>query len=314
MTTTAGLIIAPRDRIAQHHGKADFVSRTIACAERHGIAHEVLESKDIRRRDPQFKLQEDELAYLERDAGFVRPEEAIAAQLQAARALGAEIRTGEPVQGLQPLGNGDTVQVDTASSRYSAEQVIVAAGAWLPEFLSERLRSTWQDDFQVYRQVMYWFDAKPLAADFEPGKFPVFIWMFGDDQEDYMYGFPSTDTAQPALKVASEQYSATTTPADLAREVTPAEIDTMYRSRIAGRFPQINGAPIKAKACMYTVTHDRNFVVDVLDGAPNILIASACSGHGFKHSAGVGEAIAEKVLGLGSRYDLKPFARSRLAA
>ena len=85
MTTTAGLVLAPRDRIAQHHGKADFVRRTIACAQRHGIAHEVLESADIRRRYPQFKLQGDELAYLERDAGFVRPEEAIAAQLQAAR-------------------------------------------------------------------------------------------------------------------------------------------------------------------------------------------------------------------------------------
>ncbi|MFZ3141196.1 hypothetical protein [Polaromonas sp.] len=79
-----------------------------------------------------------------------------------------------------------------------------------------------------------------------------------------MYGFPSTDTAQPALKVASEQYGATTTPADLAREVTPPEIDAMYCSRIAGRFPQISGAPIKAKACMYTVTPDRNFVIDAL--------------------------------------------------
>ena len=37
-TRTGGLILAPRDRIAAHHGKSDFVRRTIACAERHGIA------------------------------------------------------------------------------------------------------------------------------------------------------------------------------------------------------------------------------------------------------------------------------------
>lgn len=314
MTTTAGLILAPRDRVAQHHGKADFVRRTIASAERHGITHEVLDSRDIGRRYPQFRLQGNELAYWERDAGFVRPEAPIAAQLQAARALGAEIRTGEPVLGLQLLGNGDQVKVDTASGTPTADQVVLAAGAWLPGLLANHTSCVWRDDFQVHRQVMYWFDAKPAARDFEPGHFPVFIWMFGDDQEDYMYGFPSSDPEQPALKVASEQYRATTTPVNLAREVTAAEIDAMYRSRIAGRFVQISGAALKAKACMYTVTPDRDFVIDVLDGAPNILLASACSGHGFKHSAAVGEAIAEKILDLPGQCDLRPFARHRLQA
>lgn len=87
----------------------------------------------------------------------------------------------------------------------------------------------------------------------------------------------------------------------------------MYRSRVEGRFPQIGGRAVKARACMYTVTPDRNFVVDALDGAPPVLIASACSGHGFKHSAGLGEAIAERVLGRGTRHDLGAFARQRPA-
>ena len=71
---------------------------------------------------------------------------------------------------------------------------------------------------------------------------------------------------------------------------------------------------LKARACMYTVTPDRRFVIDALDGLPNVLIASACSGHGFKHSAGLGEAIAERVLGRASSHglDLRPFARQRL--
>lgn len=84
---------------------------------------------------------------------------------------------------------------------------------------------------------MYWFDVKSESADFVPGKFPAFTLMFGDDQDDYTYGFSSSDTAQPALKVVSEQYGVTTTPADLAREVTPIQVDTMHRSCIAGRFP-----------------------------------------------------------------------------
>ena len=109
-----------------------------------------------------------------------------------------------------------------------------------------------------------------------PGRFPIFIWMFGDAQEDYMYGFPGADAARPVLKVATEQYEHTTTPDTLEREVSVAEIEAMYRSRVEGRFPQIGGRAVKARACMYTVTPDRNFVVDALDGAPHVLIASAC--------------------------------------
>jgi sarcosine oxidase len=314
MTTTSGLILAPRDRVAEHHGKADFVRRTIACAERFGIAHEVLDAAGIRARFPQFKLQGDEIGYHERDAGFVRPEDAIGAQLAVARASGAQTRTGERVQSVEPVGNGDTVRVRTDSASFTADRVVVAAGAWLPEFLGRQARTDWQANFSVHRQVMHWFDTGSAAADFSPGRFPIFIWMFGDGQEDYMYGFPSSDLAQPALKVATEQYVAATTPDTIERSVSPEETAAMYQGRVAGRFPQIGGRALKARACMYTVTPDRRFVIDALDGLPRVLIASACSGHGFKHSAGLGEAIADHVLGraISHGLDLRPFARQRL--
>ncbi|QSI31362.1 N-methyl-L-tryptophan oxidase [Variovorax sp. RKNM96] len=314
MTTTGGLILAPRDRVAEHHGKSDFVRRTIASAERFGIAHEVLDAAGIRVRFPQFNLQGDEIGYHERDAGFVRPEDAIGAQLAVARASGAQTRTGERVQSVEPVGNGDTVRVRTDSASFTADRVVIAAGAWLPEFLGRQARADWQADFSVHRQVMHWFDTGSAAADFSPGRFPIFIWMFGDGQEDYMYGFPSSDPAQPALKVATEQYVAATTPDTIDRTVSPEETAAMYRERVAGRFPQIGGRALKARACMYTVTPDRRFVIDALDGLPHVLVASACSGHGFKHSAGLGEAIAEQVLGRTSTHglDLRPFARQRL--
>jgi sarcosine oxidase len=306
---TGGLILAPRDRIAAHHGKPDFVRRTIACAERFDIRHEVLDAAGIRARYPQFALQGDELGYFEPEAGFVRPEQAIAAQLEAARGLGATLRTGERVQAVEPLGNGDTTAVQTANARFTADRVVIAAGPWLPEFLGRQARADWHADFAVYRQVMYWFDTDTAAPDFAPGRLPIFIWMFGDAQEDYMYGFPSSDPSQPALKVATEQYAATTSPDALQREVGAEEGAAMYASRVAGRFPQIDGRLLKARACMYTVTPDRHFVIDALDGAPGVLIASACSGHGFKHSAGVGDAIADQVLGRAGGIDLTPFSR-----
>ena len=315
---TGGLILAPRDRIAAHHGKSDFVRRTIACAEHHGIAHEVLDAAGIHQRYPQLHLQGDELGYLERDAGFVRPEQAIAAQIESAVQLGGSLRTGEKVLAIHPVGNGDTVEVHTAQGRYTTNQVVVAAGPWLPEFLGQQARSDWSNvwgpNFGVYRQVMYWFDTGKDAAQFAPGTLPLFIWMFGDDQEDYMYGFPSSDPAQPALKVASEQYVDTTSPDAINRTVTPEETEAMFRNKVAPRFPGLSGRVLQAKACMYTVTPDRHFVIDSLPGTPNVLVASTCSGHGFKHSAGLGDAIAEQVLGLPTAYDLSAFRIQRLLA
>lgn len=312
MTTTGGLILAPRGRVAEHHGKPDFVRRTIACAERFGIAHEVLDAAGIRARFPQFKLQGDEIGYFEHEAGFVRPEEAIGAQLAVARASGAQTLTGERVEAVEPVGHGDTLRVRTATASFTAGRVVVAAGAWLPAFLGTQARADWQADFSVHRQVMHWFDTGNAAADFAPGRFPIFIWMFGDGPEDYMYGFPASDPAQPALKVATEQYVDATTPDTIDRSVSAEESASMYRERVAGRFPQIDGRAVKARACMYTVTPDRRFVIDALDGMPNLLVVSACSGHGFKHSAGLGDAIADHVLGLATTLDLSPFARGRL--
>lgn len=312
LTQTGGLVLAPRDGAADHHGKPDFVRRTIASAARFGIAHEVLDADAIRARFPQFHLQGNEIGYFEPEAGFVRPEQAIAAQLDAARADGALVREGEAVVALEGGTHGVAVRLRTAhGTTLTADQVVVSAGAWLPEFLSQAARDAWQGEFEVYRQVMYWFDAGESAADFAPGRLPIFIWMYGDGEEDYMYGFPSADGQRPSLKVATEQYARTTSPGDLAREVTDAEVQAMYRSRVEGRFPQIGGRAVDALACMYTVTRDRHFVVDSLPDAPQVLVASACSGHGFKHSAGLGEAIAQRVLGQASGIDLSAFAHRK---
>ncbi|RYZ02168.1 MAG: N-methyl-L-tryptophan oxidase, partial [Comamonadaceae bacterium] len=196
MTTTGGLIMAPRDRLAAHHGKDDFVRRTIAAAVRHGIAHEVLDAPAIADRWPQFRLQGDELAYFEPAAGFVRPEAAIAAQLARGQAHGGIARLDEEVLSLQADAGGNGVVVTTTRGRYTAARAVVAAGPWLPRFLQAQARDDWARPLRVYRQVMHWFDAGDAAAAFAPGRLPIFIWMFGDAEDDYMYGFPSSDPAR----------------------------------------------------------------------------------------------------------------------
>ncbi len=309
---TGGLVLGSENSRRQHHGKPDFLRRTIASAQRHGIAHELLDAREIRRRFPAFALTGEELGYWEPQAGLVRPEEAIRAQLAVARAYGAQLRLGETLLDLAPQADG-TVELVTGAGRHRARQVVLSVGAWLPEFLRAQGHAdgvAWAQEFGVYRQTMHWFALPPAAAlQFAPGRFPVFIWMYGEREEDYFYGCPSIDTGLPSLKVATEQYAEPTTPDALRRDVDADESAAMYASRVAGRFPQVHPHPVRSQACMYTVTRDRDFVVDRLDGLPQVWLASACSGHGFKHSAGLGEAIALKLLDVGSGSLLAPFRR-----
>ena len=48
---------------------------------------------------------------------------------------------------------------------------------------------------------------------------------------------------------------------------------------------------IAAKTCLYTVTPDHDFIIDRLPGAPNMIVASPCSGHGFKFAPVIGEIL-----------------------
>ncbi len=145
-----------------------------------------------------------------------------------------------------------------------------------------------------------------------PESFPIFIWIYGNDPSDYMYGFPAINGPTGGLKVATEQYRATTTPDTISKEVTQDEINQMYNTCIKGKLPALANKCIKAASCLYTVTPDSNFIIDYHPHHDNVIIASPCSGHGFKHSAAIGEVLAQMALDGKSKIDVSNFTFSRL--
>jgi sarcosine oxidase len=280
---TGGLIISSPARSATTH-VADFFENTLAAARRFGIAHEVLDAAAIRKRFPQFAVRDNEVGYYEPGAGYLRPERCIEAQLRLARARGADLRTGEAVESIEDFG--DRVRLTTASASYEARRVILAMGAWLPPFIGEAGR-----DLSVTRQVLYWFEPAADIAAFEAPRFPVWIWEL-QESKHVIYGFPAIDGPCGGVKVATEQYAVTTSPESLQREVTSAEKEAMHRDLIAPHLPGLGPACVKAVACMYTATPDFQFRIGAQAGQPNVIVVSACSGHGFKHSAAIGQTAA----------------------
>lgn len=300
------LIMASAAGTAFHHGKTDFLRKTITGAERFGIAHEVLDPDEIARRFPQFAVRAEDSGYFEPGAGLLRPERCIAAQLAVAGRHGATIRTGERVTAID--GSGQGVRVVTDRGTYEADRVVVAAGAWLPGLLGRPALG----EAKIHRQVLYWFE--PSDPDlWARGRAPVFIWMHGDRDDDYLYGFP-VQPGTPGVKVATEQYRVETDPDRVEREVGAAEIEAMYRDHVAGLLHGLTATCLRQAVCLYTVTPDSDFLVDDHPARERITVVSACSGHGFKHSPALGEAIAQTIVTGRSTIDLSAFGSTRLAA
>jgi sarcosine oxidase len=297
-----GGLILGRLTDAGIHGHADFVGRTIAAAKRFNIVHEVLVPAEVTARFPQFKLAGDETCYYEPGAGFLRPEQCIATQLDRARALGAAIRTGETVTRVAADAAGVTVVTTTAT--YSAARLIVAAGAWVPRLLGGVFASA----LGVYPQALYWFAPDDDAA-FSPGRFPIFIWRHGPGEDDHFYGFPVVGAG---VKVATEQFVRTVDPDEPPEAPPEPGAQQMHDLHVRRHLIGVSARCVRAVACRYTVAPGFSFVIDRHPDWEHVLVASPCSGHGFKHSAAIGEALAERAIGGTSRLDLSPFARAAI--
>jgi sarcosine oxidase len=198
------------------------------------------------------------------------------------------------------------VTVKTSRGAYCAEKVVIAAGAWIAGFLGQ----SYAHLFKVYRQVMYWFEiSEDCRPTFAPHAFPIFIWIFASGAEFGFYGFPTFDGK--TIKIATEQFTATDDPDHVQRVVSSEEKQSMYKDYVQTRLPGISDRCAAAASCLYTTTPDSNFVIDVHPDNDRIMIASPCSGHGFKHSAAIGEALAEQVIDGKSKIDISSFSLKR---
>lgn len=301
-----GLVLGHGTHRSAFHGQSDFVGRTMAIAREFGIAHEVLDASALRKRFPQLNVDDDELGYFEPEAGLLRPELCVQAQLVRAEALGAQLRTHQTVTRIERQGDG--VVVHTADARYSAAQAVLAAGNWTPALAGAPYAAA----LQVQRQVLHWFRAE-RPADFAPDRFPVFIWAHGPQAEDAFYGFP-IDDAQVGIKIATQQTTVTCAPDDMARSSPPAEAAALHATHIQGRLHGVTAERVHSAVCAYTVAPDARFVIEAHPQMPALTVVSACSGHGFKHSAALGEALAQRLTEGISSIDLSPFALAAAAA
>jgi len=307
LTRCGGLVLAPPGVGGSHHGSSSFLRDTINAALAFGIPHQQLSTDEVHKLYPQFRLTADEVGYFEPGAGFLRHEACVQAQIMQAKTLGATVYTSEAVLEIKPASGA--VEVKTNKASYSVAKVILTAGPWIAKLLPPGHAG----HFRIYRQTLCWFALARHQKHYSPEHFPVFIWITGNRVQDMLYGFPAIDGPEGGSKVATERYENTVDPDAVPRDISDQSVAEMYAEYIAPRLPDLSNQCLRSTTCLYTVTPDAKFVIDYADASQKILFASACSGHGFKHSPAVGESLARGALEVDPRLDLSAFRLDRFA-
>ena len=275
-----------------------IVSGSLLSCRTHALPHEVLDAKELHRRFPGFHLPADFVAVYQPDGGFVACERAIVAQTKMARAAGAEIHTQEKILKWEASAGG--VRVITERGVYEAGHLILSCGAWIADYVPALANVAVPE-----RQVLAWFEPKKPEL-FALGNFPISIIQ---TDNGFPYQFPIWGA--PGFKLGLYRHLHETGHADaLPREAT-ARDEALLRQTVERYFPEAAGRTLAMQTCLFTNVPDGHFVIDRLPDTPQVIVASPCSGHGFKFAPVVGEILADLVTQGAARFDLKLFSLSR---
>jgi sarcosine oxidase len=287
---TGGLDFGPRDGAIP---LADYA----ASMQAEGVPFETLDADEIMRRWPQFRLGDGIHGIYQPDSGIVPAARCNAAHIRLARASGATLRDNTPVTALRAVGG--EIEVCAGDKAYRCRKLIVAVDAWANQLLAHfgaRLPLTITQE-----QVTYF--ATPRLQDFAPERFPIWIWM--DDPS--FYGFPVYGEA--GVKAGQDVGGDEVTPETRTFEPNPAALRRVEQF-LRRYLPDALGPIIYTKTCLYTMTPDRDFVIDALPGQPNVLVALGAA-HAFKFATLFGKILSELAIDGATASDIDAFAIDR---
>ncbi len=296
VTLTGGLMIGRPD--------CDVVSGSLRSAQEHGLAHEMLTASEIQHRFPPLTPEPGLVALHEPRAGVVNPEQAIHAHLERATASGAALCFNQRVVDWTATADGSRVSVTTTRQTVEARTLVIAPGAWAPALFKMAAVP-----LEVERQVLYWFNPVGGASRFAADRFPIYIWDQGEGVQ--FYGFPAESADRVKVAFFRTGHGTRCSADTVDRKVHPEEVAAM-RSALAHRIPALaEGDLVESVTCLYTLTPDHHFVIGLHPQHPQVVIASPCSGHGFKFASVVGEILADLALEQASQHPIGLFSPSR---
>ncbi|GBF88702.1 N-methyltryptophan oxidase [Raphidocelis subcapitata] len=261
-----------------------LVAGALASAREHGLPHQMLDANQAEARFPGLRVPDGCPVLFEEAGGILEPEAMVAAHCAVAAYHGATIRTRERVLSWEPLGDGGVAVVTDAGARYEADRLVLSPGAWIGKLVPELAGLV-----TPQRVTVGWF--QPLRPElFTPERLPV--WLLQMPGERHLYGFPIFG-GEPGFKIGNFPPDGATDPDTLDRAWRGAADEAPLRAALERFFPEAAGPFLRGGVCMFANTPDGHFLVDTHPRYPQVVLCSACSGHGFKLSPAIGLALAE---------------------
>lgn len=294
LTMTGAAMIGPR-------GGA-LVEGSLRTAQVHDLPHTMLDGAEASRRFPQFALADDDVVFHEDGGGVLRPEACVRAALGSAVRGGGRVLTGTRVVAVEAHGDGVRVHTEDRE-RIDARCAVVCAGPWTRDLLPAL-----PVPLQVERQVNAWFTPRDPEL-YTPQRCPVFIRELPGGH--HVYGIPAVD-GDVKLAVHHEGMPVAD-PDAVPRDVTDEDLRPL-RAHALQRMHGLDPRPVRAVTCLYTNTPDEHFVIDTLPATPQVVVVSACSGHGFKFAAAIGDVAVDLAATGGTPRPIDAFSLRRFTA
>ncbi|GGN60075.1 N-methyl-L-tryptophan oxidase [Oceanobacillus indicireducens] len=292
LTLNGGLMIGEEDS-----AEIKVIKESI---EEFQLEHEILDKEAARKRYPQFKLYDNDVVILDKNAGFIRPELAVVSAAYQAKKYGAELKPYSSVEQIIP--DDDGVEIITSGRTFKVKKVVVTTGAWSFKLLPEL-----KDKLIPKRLLLTWFAPKNLDLVL-PNKLPIFARLRGDFR---LTGAPTLDGTM--VKASYTKDPLTIDDPDLLyRDVYPEEIEKLTES-VKRLLPVLYPDPVRATPYMDAYTPDNHAMLGALSNLKNVFIASGFSGHGFKLAPTIGKIISELIIHGKTNYDVSHLDPNRFS-
>ena len=247
-----------------------------------GVPFERLDAAEVHRRWPQWRLDEATTGLFQADGGIADPNRGNAAHRASRRGAGATLLERTPVTGIRDAGGGRTRSPRPTAPPTATPRVVIAADAWTNDLLARFDRPPAADRHQgagdVLRQPGSRPPSRPTASRSGSG------WTSRASTA-------SRPTARPARRSPRTSAASRRRPRTRTFDRDEAAF-ARVEAFMARHLPGALGPPIRTKTCLYTLTPDRDFVVDRLPDAPGVAVVLGAA-HGYKFASVLGRIVAE---------------------
>jgi N-methyl-L-tryptophan oxidase len=276
-----------------------FLHETIEAAKKYELPLQVLNANEIKEKWPGISIPDNFIGCFEAESGLIYSEKAIQAYKELATLNGAQLVTNTPVQQVD-MNSEDVVKIVTADNVFWAKKVIVTVGAWAAKLLPDL-----KLPIQPVRKVVGWFETP--EGIYDSANFPSF---YVDDKDKMFYGFPNLNGA--GLKIGRTDGGQEIDPSQHKQNFGQYETDEGDLRHFLGSYmPEANGMLREGKTCIYTLSSDHDFIIDLHPENNNVILACGFSGHGFKFGSVMGEVLSQLAIKGHSEFDISIFSLKR---